>query len=190
MAAAFRRNRKLVQAASNGLPKTLVLNADYSPISITTAIRSIMLCRASKAIALEQSGHELRSENETIQAPSVIVLAQYVKMFTAAAPKRVRLTPSRSEVMRRDDGTCQYCGSVATTIDHVRPVSKGGASTWDNLVAACWPCNNKKGSMLLSDPRLDMSLRCHPRQPSPRENVGPRLASYQHTWRKYLMPDA
>ena len=203
----LRRSAKVASKAVQQLPKTLVLNSDYQPISITSSARSIMLCRANKAMALESTGQELHSETEIFDAPSVIVLSNYVSItFTAA--ERVRATASRVEIMRRDQHECQYCGSVATTLDHVHPISKGGKSTWENLVAACWPCNHKKGNSLLSDRNLGMSLRRPVEKPEAHEAITLRhvissndhsqhassdadagsSTSYRNTWRKYLLP--
>ena len=116
-----------IPRATTSIPKTLVLNADYSPISLTNAARSIMLIRRGVAMALEDSGLKLNSEHETFEAPAVIVLSSYVKV-KYNAKKLLNQSASRGEIMRRDDYTCQYCGSVATTLDHVHPVSKGGTS--------------------------------------------------------------
>jgi hypothetical protein len=55
-----------------------------------------------------------------------------------------RVIPSKTAVLRRDNYTCAYCGRTGTTIDHVLPRAQGGKSTWDNLVAACQPCNGFK----------------------------------------------
>jgi 5-methylcytosine-specific restriction endonuclease McrA len=56
---------------------------------------------------------------------------------------------TRRNVLRRDGHRCQYCGSRdRLTLDHVLPKSRGGPDSWDNLVAACVPCNNKKGNHL------------------------------------------
>lgn len=97
--------------APTSIPKTLVLNADYSPISLTNAARSIMLIRRGVAMALEDSGLKLNSENETFEAPAVIVLSSYVKV-KYNAKKILNQSASRGEIMRRDDYTCQYCGSA------------------------------------------------------------------------------
>lgn len=174
----------------NLIPKTLVLNADYNPISVTSANRSIMLCRANKALALEESDQLLRSENESIPCPSVIVLSRYVKVNRLIS-RTVRDTASRYEIMARDNWECQYCGSAATTIDHIVPISKGGPSTWKNLVAACWSCNNKKGSKPLTE--TGMTLRRPAEAPSPWENWKIRSqpdCNHRHAWRKYLMPES
>jgi 5-methylcytosine-specific restriction endonuclease McrA len=50
----------------------------------------------------------------------------------------------RARVLERDSHTCQYCGAVATHVDHVISVAHGGESTEANCVASCHPCNYRK----------------------------------------------
>lgn len=66
-------------------------------------------------------------------------------------------------VLRRDRHTCAYCGHRATTVDHVRPRCQGGPTTWNNLVAACFPCNQRKGGR--TPEQAGMPLRFSPRSP-------------------------
>ena len=85
----------------------------------------------------------------------------------------------------RDDWTCQYCGSRAQlTVDHVIPRSKGGGSTWDNIVAACAPCNRRKGDAL---PRqAGMTLARAPRTPNPDVFIQVASPTIPATWKQYL----
>jgi 5-methylcytosine-specific restriction endonuclease McrA len=66
-----------------------------------------------------------------------------------------RASLGRENIFKRDNYSCQYCGKRLTyksgTIDHIIPQSKGGKHSWDNVVVACWPCNNKKDSKTLSE---------------------------------------
>lgn len=71
---------------------------------------------------------------------------------------------SKKAVLRRDGYSCAYCGNKATTIDHVKPKSKGFAATWENSVAACQPCNNKKGDKFLE--QTNMRLNFEPYTPT------------------------
>jgi 5-methylcytosine-specific restriction endonuclease McrA len=48
-------------------------------------------------------------------------------------------------------GSCVYCGKKATTVDHVRPLFRGGWEHEDNLVPACKSCNFSKGTKLLTE---------------------------------------
>lgn len=91
-----------------------------------------------------------------MRLPSVISLKEYV-------PASRRPAFTRFNVFLRDRFTCQYCGdrfpSHDLTFDHVIPRSKGGRTTWDNVVTACAPCNLAKGN------RLPREARMHPLTP-------------------------
>lgn len=70
-----------------------------------------------------------------------------IRLFRAIAYRLAGLRPSRHGVFKRDRHTCQYCGSKGElTLDHVLPSSRGGLDTWENLTAACAPCNHTKGN--------------------------------------------
>ena len=80
-----------------------------------------------------------------LSRPMVIRLVSYVRIPRDTHRRKI----TRRAVFARDDWTCQYCGSRSNlTVDHVVPRSKGGASSWDNIVASCAPCNRRKGSSL------------------------------------------
>ena len=168
-------------------PKTLVLNADYTPISITSAARSIALCVNKRATAIKMSDQYLKSELMNFQCPSIIVLSNYVKLAQRGSAET--LLSSRTGILRRDRYTCQYCGDYANTVDHVKPRCRGGLHTWDNLVAACSRCNTKKGSKELS--QTTMKLQQQPRQPSlydvNRSKIATRFERVK-AWETYLQP--
>jgi len=135
----------------NGLviqPNTtvLVLNSSYEPINITNWKRAIVLLLKEKAQALSDR---------------VIRLVNYVKLPLS---KILSTKPSRQMIYKRDNNTCQYCGSTARlTIDHVIPRCRGGEDTWENLVVACSSCNTKKGNTLLE--QTNMKLARKPKAP-------------------------
>ncbi len=125
----------------------LVLNADYRPLSYyplslwcwQDAVRAVFLDRVNIVSEYER---EVQSPSFSMRLPSVVSLKSYVK------PSR---TPAftRFNVFLRDRFTCQYCGSKEDlTFDHVIPRSKGGLTTWENVVTACSPCNLRKGDKL------------------------------------------
>jgi 5-methylcytosine-specific restriction endonuclease McrA len=91
-----------------------------------------------------------RSPSTQIRLPSVVALRKYQR-----APWRVAFT--RFNVFLRDRFTCQYCGepfpSSQLTFEHVIPRSRGGQTTWSNIVTACVPCNTAKGNALRMQPR-------------------------------------
>ena len=127
----------------------LVLNADYRPLSYyplslwpwQEAIKAAWLDRV--AIVAEYDEF-VRSPSTTIRIPSVVVLKDYVK-----PQKRVAFT--RFNLFLRDEFCCQYCGAKGDlTFDHVVPRSRGGVTSWENVVAACSACNLHKGSKSLA----------------------------------------
>lgn len=121
--------------------KVLVLNMDYSPINITTLQKGFKLVFKGKA---EIISHEIENpiitEKKEYIRPTVIRLLKYITVPF----RKVHL--NRQNVFRRDDHKCVYCGSrERLTLDHVKPKSKGGENTWNNLVTCCGDCNVKKG---------------------------------------------
>src|SRR3954463_12447738 len=110
----------------------LVLNASYEPINICAARRALVLVLKGVAITEEENGHYLHSARLTMRLPSVIRLLEYRRI-----PHQTRAL-SRKNILLRDRNTCQYCGVVLSsaelTLDHVIPRSRGGVSTWENLV--------------------------------------------------------
>jgi hypothetical protein len=76
---------------------------------------------------------------------------------------RRQLRVSLANLLVRDQGRCAYCSGPATTIDHVVPRSRGGTHSWENVVAACRPCNLAKGNHLLTE--LGWSLPDPPAAP-------------------------
>lgn len=121
--------------------RTLVLNAGYEPLAVVPFRRAVVLVLAGKATVVAQAGAPIVGGSIALPRPSVIILARYVRV-----PHSRTVPVSRRGVLRRDAHRCAYCGSHATTVDHVLPRSRGGPQTWENLVACCLRCNNLKGS--------------------------------------------
>ncbi|MGV3525539.1 MAG: HNH endonuclease [Candidatus Sericytochromatia bacterium] len=140
--------------------KVVVLTRDYIPLMHCDIRRAIALVYLKKAEIVKESGEFLRSISERFPVPTVIrLLGKLVKQIT---PK---VTYSRRNVHVRDHYTCQYCGSVSNlTLDHVMPLSRGGKSTWENVVTACYPCNSSKGSRTPEE--AGMKLTKPPKRPS------------------------
>jgi 5-methylcytosine-specific restriction endonuclease McrA len=128
----------------------------------------------------------VHSQRTEFRIPSVVVLKEYVK-----PQKRVAFT--RFNLFLRDEFCCQYCGSKGDlTFDHVLPRSRGGITSWENVVAACSPCNLKKGSKTLK--QVGMRLTRAPRAPTAEEMQahGRRFPpNHLHdSWTDYLYWDA
>jgi len=121
---------------------TLVLNASYEPINIVSARRAITLVLKGAAHVEKASPYSIRTAKLSFRVPSVVRLLVYRRV------PRPNRAVSRRSIMLRDRHSCQYCGrsleSKKLTLDHVVPRSRGGGSTWENLVACCHPCNNRK----------------------------------------------
>ncbi len=169
----------------------LVLNADFRPLSYyplslwpwQEAIKAVFLDRV---MILAEYDETVRSQRAAFRIPSVVVLKEYVR-----PQKRVAFT--RFNLFLRDEFCCQYCGSKGDlTFDHVLPRSRGGITSWDNVVAACSPCNLRKGNKLLKQSGL--SLRRPPRQPTAEDmqQVGRRFPpNHLHqSWMDFLYWDA
>lgn len=138
--------------------RTLVLNAGFEPLAVVSDRRAVVLVLRARATVLEVARDPLRSPSSCLDRPSVILLDRYVR------PKRRRPGPvSRRAVLRRDSHRCAYCGDHADTIDHIRPRSRGGPSSWSNLVACCRRCNHLKADRSLED--MGWRLRHQPGEP-------------------------
>ena len=133
-------------ASPDGCP-ALVLNADFRPLSYyplslwswQDAIKAVFMDRVN---IVSEYDTVVRSPSFDMRLPSVVSLKSYIK------PSR---TPAftRFNVFLRDRFACQYCGTrEELTFDHVIPRSKGGLTTWENVVAACSPCNLRKGDKM------------------------------------------
>ncbi len=142
--------------------EVLVLNASFEPLSLVSVRRAVVLLLREKAELVEATEQRLRSAGQSFPIPLVIRLVHYVRL-----PHR-NVPPTRSAIMLRDAHTCQYCGEMPgreeLTVDHVLPRSQGGAHSWQNLVTACKPCNQRKGSRTPDE--AQMRLIRHPFQPS------------------------
>src|SRR5436853_5153664 len=132
----------------------LVLNASYEPINVCAARRALVLVLKGVAMTEEENGHFLHAARFTMRLPSVIRLLEYRRI-----PHQSRAL-SRKNILLRDRNTCQYCGEVLSsgelTLDHVVPRSRGGLSTWENLVACCHGCNREKGNQLLVETAMKL----------------------------------
>jgi 5-methylcytosine-specific restriction endonuclease McrA len=114
----------------------------------------------------------------------VIRLVSYVRVPRDTHRRKI----TRRAVFARDGWSCQYCGTRSNlTVDHVVPRSKGGASSWENIVASCAPCNRRKGDALLR--QAGMSLRRQPRTPGPQVFIHVASPTIPTAWRQYL-PEA
>jgi 5-methylcytosine-specific restriction endonuclease McrA len=138
---------------------TLLLNATYEPLCVVSTRRAIVLVLAAKAEPVDSAADVVHAEMISLAVPVVARLTRYVRV-----PYPAQVPLSRRAVFTRDGQTCVYCGSSATSIDHVVPRSRGGTHTWDNVVAACRRCNHTKADRSLAE--LGWVLPHPPRTPS------------------------
>ena len=169
----------------------LVLNADYRPLSYfplsrwpwQEAIKASFLDRVQIVAEYEVVAH---SPSMEMRLPSVVVLKDYVKPAPYPAFTRFNL-------FLRDAFTCQYCGAQGEmTFDHVVPRSRGGRTTWENVVAACGRCNLRKGN--LTPRQAGMTLNRLPQRPTSHDlqNRGRKFPpNHLHeSWMDFLYWDA
>ncbi len=143
----------------------LILNADFRPLSyfpLSTwswqdAVRAIF--RGSVTVVSEYE-RVVHSPGMEMRLPSVLALKEYI-------PQEQSPAFTRFNVFLRDGWVCQYCGEEfktrELTFDHVIPRSRGGRTSWDNIVSACQSCNTFKGNYMPHE--VKMYPRKEPRQP-------------------------
>jgi 5-methylcytosine-specific restriction endonuclease McrA len=164
--------------------RVLVLNASFEPINVCTARRAVILILKGVACVEESSSRWIHSTRYSMPLPSVIRLIEYIHIPFE------RKSLSRKNILLRDNYTCQYCGHVLPpqelTLDHIIPRSRNGDSSWDNLVACCRSCNNRKGDR---SPEA-MGMRLLKRPQAYNLHVNRQIIRYlgrtDETWRKYL----
>jgi 5-methylcytosine-specific restriction endonuclease McrA len=161
--------------------QVLVLNASYEPLNVTSVRRAHVLVFKGKAEVIEDAGKPLRSAAAEFVWPHVIRLLQFVRV-----PKAVQRKISRRALFARDGWRCQYCGTEGgkLTLDHVVPRSRGGESSWENVVTSCSPCNLRKGNRTLDE--AGMRLYVPPRPPAPALFVTLAAPKVPDGWQPYL----
>ncbi len=172
----------------------LVLNADYRPLSYLPlslwswqdAVKAVFLERVD---ILSEYDRTVHSPSFRMRLPSVIALRDYV------SPSRYPAF-TRFNVFLRDSFRCQYCErrkpTPELTFDHVVPRSKGGHTTWENVVTSCGHCNTRKGSQLPSQCGMyPHRAPWRPQSAELQENGRGFPPNYLHdSWRDFLYWDA
>ena len=162
----------------------LVLNASYEPINICAARRALVLILKGVALAEEHTQGNFHAQRANIPMPSVIRLLEYRRI-----PHQTRAL-SRKNILMRDRFTCQYCHKVFNsgdlTLDHVIPRSRGGETNWENLVACCHVCNNRKGNRTPEEANLKILHAPRPFNLHTGRHLMRLLAKSDEQWKKYL----
>jgi len=169
------------------MEQTLLLNATYEPLKVVHWQKAITLwCQGKVEVISVYNDREIRSVSFSFKLPSVIRLLRYIKI-----KRRIDYVPfSRANIYARDDHSCQYCGKVfptaELTFDHVVPIAKGGRKTWENIVTACWRCNNKKSGRTPEE--AGMKLMKKPVKPrwNPIVTITIGIRNTPDSWRDYF----
>jgi 5-methylcytosine-specific restriction endonuclease McrA len=168
------------RGGTNG--RVLVLNASYEAINVCTVRRAAVLVLKDRAEILERAEWALHAEFFEMPRPTVIRLNSYVRVPRDAHSRKI----TRRAIFARDRWTCQYCGTghVSLTVDHVIPRSKGGTSSWDNIVTCCAPCNRRKGDRLPK--QANMHPKNTPAPPAATIFVHVAVPRVPEVWQQYL----
>ncbi len=169
---------------------TLLLNAGFEPLRVVSWQRAFILIFQGKVEILEEYALSVSTVTTKFKVPAVIKLRRWVNLKRKSPVIRF----SRSNVYLRDDYRCQYCQKKCQerelTMDHVKPVVKGGKKTWENIVSACMKCNQKKGDRTPEE----VGLKLHTRPIVPTWLPGNLLSLKAKTpppsWQRYLNPES
>ena len=163
----------------------LLLNASFEPLKVITWQRAVTMFFLGKVEIIEEYEHDIRSVSVVIKAPAVVRLLRYTRIGRKSPPL------CRTNVLARDNFQCQYCLKELTprdaTLDHVKPRSQGGLTTWENIVCSCGTCNRKKGGRTPREAR--MILHQKPFRPDWLPVLHIRLqGKIPDPWRMFLEP--
>ena len=140
----------------------ILLNADYTFLNVVHWKRAICLIAKGKVEVLKDSPETVRSSAGSIfKVPAVMRLIKLIRTIY-----RTGVAFCKKNIFIRDSFKCAYCGTtkMRLTIDHIIPKSRGGHSTFENCVAACKPCNIKKGDQTPREAKMFLNVR--PVQPT------------------------
>jgi len=136
--------------------RTIVLNGDYSFLNTVNWRRGVILAITGKTEVLKYTDKVLHTaDGLEIKIPLVVKLIKVIRMIY-----RNRVPYSKKNVLTRDNNQCVYCGSTHDlSVDHIIPSSRGGKSSFENCVASCRPCNNKKNDRTPTEAKMYMRVR-------------------------------
>jgi 5-methylcytosine-specific restriction endonuclease McrA len=152
----------------------VVFSKNYLPLARINIKRAIVLLVTGQAESVNFGTTKLWE----VRSPSVVLqVSEHIRLTVGNPERHWKVPPvNRREVLRRDNHTCQYCGSTKhLTLDHVIPRSKGGQHTWDNVVTACEKCNSTKSDRLLHE--IGMVLKTKLKAP-----IHPAVAFAEQFW--------
>ncbi len=167
------------------MAKVLLLNSDNRPLNICTWKRALVLIIKGKA----KYAQALNSVEDYIMIDNTVI-PKVIKLTYELAVPNMELPFSRENILIRDEYTCQYCGctlpSSELTLDHVYPKSRLGPDIWENIVACCKHCNQKKANRTPKE--AGMKLLRRPYRPKDLlEFEKKKLSVYErYLWEKYF----
>lgn len=164
------------------MAQSLVLNQNYEAITLISAQKAFLLVFLDKAEAVDYFPDRFfNTIHQSFPIPCTVRLKVYVNL-----PYKNVLLAKRN-VMKRDNYRCQYCGKsggTEMTVDHVIPKSLGGKDIWENLVAACKKCNNRKSNR--TPDQAGMKLLSTPFKPSYVLFLRQNATHVEEKWKPYL----
>lgn len=156
----------------------LVLNSSYLPVTIFTWKKAFKAILNGNAYLVHTYKKDIKGAKEYFKRPCVIALKRHVNSFIKSPQV------NRELIFIRDNNTCGYCGyelaAKERTLDHIVPKSKGGKSSWKNLITCCFGCNNLKGGLDLKD--FEKNLLFQPFTP-----IWPIIKDVPLDWKFYLI---
>ena len=130
----------------------LLLSATFEPLKVISWQNAVSMFFLGKVEVIEEYDHDIRSVSLAIKAPAVVRLIRYFRQGRKSPPL------SRVNIFARDHFACQYCGiglqPKEATLDHLQPKSRGGRTSWENIVCCCAACNRKKGGRTPKEARM------------------------------------
>lgn len=158
----------------------LLLNFTYEPLKAIDVQRAVKLLFKRKAEIVDAAPASWKSMAMAFPIPKVIRMLYYINRSRQTVPL------TKKNVMLRDDHRCGYCGvrGVKMNVDHIVPSSRGGPSTWTNLITSCTTCNSRKRNRTPEE--AGMPLLKKPRQPHYIPWVVIKRNTVPEEWAKYL----
>lgn len=142
------------------MEQVLLLNYDYTYLGMVSWRKAVKLISKKKVEVLKYAEEVIRTVEIEFILPKVIKLLYFIQRV-----HKMSMTYSKRVVFVRDNHACVYCGGTERlTVDHVIPKARGGKTTFENTVACCFACNNKKGNKTLFE--SGMVLRKKPHAPT------------------------
>lgn len=168
--------------------RVLALGENGRALGTITWQRAMTLSYEGKVVELAWYDIPIRSPSIQVQMPAVVIFKKGTRPYKQA------MKYAKYKVYLRDNGDCQYCGNhvprAKWQLDHVHPRSKGGITTWTNVVVACPGCNQSKGNKTLEE--AGMKLLRLPVRPKVLPDASPVLwnESMPEVWKDFLTADS